>query len=432
MLKLVFNILFSNRIASLKQSIEFYSNDNNFCKDKAEDIQVSNFNNIWKNAYTNIPFYKSWKEKHKLPDEIDHISQLKEFPILTKKIISDNRKQILNSPNSERETLTGGTSGISTPFPMNSDDANTAWVNTFTGRYLNGIKPRSKLLMIWGHSHLFNGKGAYFKHLKRYIADRLNRIYRTSAYDLSDKNLKFISHQIFKKKPEYIIGYGSCLVAFANYCLENNINFKDANIKRIVNTSETITQYDANKISRLFMAPVINEYGMAEAGVIGYSVSSLFPIKIFFKEFIVRVHNNKIIITTIGKKCFPLINYDTEDLSIEDDNDSLYEFSNLGGKERDIINFIDKNKKEFQISVIILDHIFKQVNSIRSLHYKTENNLLNIYFSYFGNRPSEESLFSVLQKGLALQGINIEFSNVKFHQLEEPIKTFAGKRKAVL
>ena len=433
MLKLVFNCLFHKRLKNLESDVVFYSGKDDYNDEKISLLQVNKFNKVWKKAYKNIPFYIEWKAKYALPDLIENLSELKNFPILTKKDISDNRNLIAKTPSKTRETLTGGTSGISTPFPMNNNDANTAWVNTFTGRVMNGIKPRSKLFMIWGHSHLFQGKKGWVKRIKRIAADKLNNINRVSAYDLSDKNLKHITKKLVHIKPDYVIGYGSCLVALANYCTQNGINIKSAGVKRVINTSETISIDDAKSVSEIFNSTVINEYGMAEAGVIGYSISSLYPIKIFYKDFIARAHNQNLIITTIGQRCFPLINYDTEDLLSKESKGFLFELNNLGGKARDIFNLLDIHGKTNQTSVIILDHIFKQIDCLRSLHYKIEkDHNLCIYYSYFNEAPSQSMLMKTLKNGLLIEGIEIDPKLIKFSETSVPIKTLAGKRKAFI
>jgi len=432
MLNYLFKIYLKKRLQALSIEEDFYITNKHLSQEKKENIQLNKFNIIWRNSYENIPFYKNWKEKHNLPNKIYNLSQLEDFPVLTKKIISDNRNLVFKTPGIKRQTLTGGTSGIATPFPMNLSDADSAWINTFTGRSLNQIYPRSKLLMIWGHSHLFSGRHVILKDFRNKIKDYLNNITRVSAYDLSDKNLQKIINMIIKTKPKYIIGYGSCLKAILNFCTLNKIRLSAFKIRRIVNTSETLSDYDANKLEELFNCPVINEYGMAEAGVIGYSVSALYPINIFYRDFILFEKSKRIILTTIGQKCFPLINYDTEDLVCEDYNGSIYFLKSLAGKERDVIKIEDLDCKLHTISVIVLDHIFKQLDSLRSIHYSSKKNMLHIYFSYFGDRPSNSSLLEILVKGLKIEGIHLRKEIVKFIPIDEPIKTKAGKRKVII
>ena len=68
------------RLEKKKELYAEYGDDH----EKIYDYQLNKLNEVWGNAYTNIPFYKKWKEKHNLPDEIKSIKELETFPILNK------------------------------------------------------------------------------------------------------------------------------------------------------------------------------------------------------------------------------------------------------------------------------------------------------------------------------------------------------------
>jgi len=90
---------------------------------------------------------------------------------------------------------------------------------------------------------------------------------------------------------------------------------KNQNLINLILTSESVTKTDIKVIEKYLGLRVINEYGMAEAGVIGYSRYDTNNIEIFWDNYILQAtDNNKIHITTIWDKKFPLINYDPDDL----------------------------------------------------------------------------------------------------------------------
>ena len=426
MRKYIAKLLLFNR----KKDLCELENDYFYNKDfkKISSLQLYRFNCIWKKAYEYIPFYSDWKIKYKLPSEINHIDEIDNFPILTKNIISEYKHIIYQTPNIERSTLTGGTSGISTSFPMNKFDSKSAWLNTTLGRKWNGIYSGDKLLMIWGHSHLFGNKDIFRKKLKRKLKDFFLNIERVSAYDLNDNKLEKIYLRVLKFKPNYIIGYGSCLGHFAKFLRKENLNLRNLGVKKIINTSETISTADKIIIEESFNCPIINEYGMAEAGVIGYSVDSLLPIKIFWKDFIIRIPKERILITTIGERCFPLINYDSEDIGLEN-NDNPLIIKSLIGKARDIFKIKDKNGKYCEVSVVLFDHIFKQILQIKSIHYQiTKDDFINIYYSTFGGPLDKNYLKEFFIKGLSLENIFINPKFVRFIFIKNPLQTLSGKR----
>lgn len=393
--------------------------------------QLHRFNIHWEHAWREIPFYRTWKAENGLPDRINDIHDLQSFPLLTKHDISKRRETLSATPGVERHTLTGGTSGISTAFPMNSADATSAWTNTHLGRRWNGIEPGDALLMIWGHSHLFSGKAAWRKHIKRRIKDWAANITRVSAYNLTASELDGIAAAIARTRPRYVIGYGSCLGQLVHHLRDRDADLREAGVKRVVNTSETMYSEDARVVAEIFGCPVINEYGMAEAGVIGYSRGELYPITVFWNDYIVRVVNERIVITTLGKRCFPLINYDTEDLcdDLVPQTGAILELSSIRGKARDIVVLRDRDGNLNNISVVLFDHVLKQIPQLRSLHYtQLAGARVRVDFTAEGAPLDVVVLQTKFAAGLAKEGVHIEPGETEFVRLDAPLQTIAGKR----
>lgn len=429
MRKFLASILLRSRGVRLDQVRDLY--DRPLDPDEIAIIQKNRFNEHWGYAWKKIPFYTDWRSRHNLPASINSISDLCEFPILTKCTLSDNCHLMQQTPHVERYTRTGGTSGIATAFPMNKFDAMSAWTNTHLGRRWNGIEPGDKLFMIWGHSHLFEGAGAKLMHTKRQIKDWAVNIDRVSAYNLSNVELELIAANILKSKPAYLIAYGSCLGQLCNYLQDQNRDFRHLGVKRIVNTSETILSADATLIESVFHCPVINEYGMAEAGVIGYSKGSLYPVDIFWSDFAIHLSDQRIILTTLGDRCFPLINYDTEDLGTGKNLKSgmIMRLDGLLGKTRDIFSIKDINGNLQNVSVVLFDHILKQIPQLRSLHYTLTTGCgIRVEYTAEGNVPSESVLSNWFLSGLSKQGISLQPKDIGFCRLREPLQTPAGKR----
>ena len=149
------NTVFKKRITTIKKSLVLY---NELREDKEIiSIQIKKFNFFWQQAYLYNPFYKMWKNENKLPEKIYSINEIKDFPILNKSIINDHYNLILPVNKKFRTTYTGGTSGITTKFPTDQIEAFNAYVSSYTGRLWWNIEPLSDILMLWGHSHLFEG-----------------------------------------------------------------------------------------------------------------------------------------------------------------------------------------------------------------------------------------------------------------------------------
>ena len=263
------------------------------------------------------------------------------------------------------------------------------------------------------------------------VKDWAVNIKRVSAYNLSGPELDTIFADITRTKPTYVIGYGSCLAQLAHHLADQGRDLHGAGVRRVVNTSETMPVADEPRVKAIFGCPVINEYGMAETGVIGYSVGSLYPVKLFWNDFIVRLVERRIVITTLGARCFPLINYDTEDLSDDamPESGSLLELESLLGKARDVFTICDAEGQEHSVSVVLFDHVLKQIPQLRTLHYTLRaDGGVTINYTAAGGSLSESFLSKKFAEGLAKEGISISPATVFFRRLEEPLQTVAGKR----
>lgn len=403
-------------------------------RSEIEARQLERFNSQWCQAWTNIPFYSNWRSKHDLPDKIHSIDELQEFPELTKYHLAKDSDLVMKTPNRSRITLTGGTSGVTTAFPMNHHDADASWINTHLGRKWNGLEPMDPLLMIWGHSHLFGGGiKAHLKHAKRKIKDFMVNIERLSAYNLTRKELLKIANKIRHFRPRFIIGYGSCLVKLCHFVKAEQFDLGLVGVHRIINTSEPLSIPDAQFVSAIFDCPVINEYGMAEAGVIGYSKDSFFPVSLFWNDFLIRQKDRRLLVSTLGERCFPLINYDTEDFydDLTAGHLSLLGLNTLLGKKRDIFQIPDLSGQRQEVSVVLFDHILKQIKEIRSITYGLQDDG-TVVINYTTNLAALNhiQLSRYFINALSGEDITMDPKKLIFKRIEKELQTVAGKRLA--
>ena len=366
------NTVFKKRIITIKKSLVLY---NELREDKEIiSIQIKKFNFFWQQAYLYNPFYKMWKNENKLPEKISSINEIKDFPILNKSIINDHYNLILPVNKKFRTTYTGGTSGITTKFPTDQIEAFNAYVSSYTGRLWWNIEPLSDILMLWGHSHLFEGgiKGNLQNYIRK-LKDLLISTKRISSYQLSETNLKSFYDLINERHPPTIISYSGNIFKIAKFMDENNLNFQFGKIQNVIITSETIYSGDIKLIKKKFAHNVINEYGMAETGVIGYSQYQTQNIKVFWNNFILTQNNNSnLYLTTISERVFPLINYDTEDkvkVKLIKEN-SILTIQEILGKSRNNLPIKLKNGSTILISTIFFDHLLKYIPNIYSVQYK--------------------------------------------------------------
>ena len=130
------------------------------------------------------------------------------------------------------------------------------------------------------------------------------------------------------------------------------------NLKGIVVTSETVTEADIALIQEVFKVPCIIEYGMAETGIIAYSSQHSKIIYLMWDSILGLKKDKVLAVTTLNNKLFPLINYQTDDIVITGDINSILHINFIAGRNKDILKVAIKNGF-LELSGILMVHILK-------------------------------------------------------------------------
>ena len=420
------NSFFKKRLKLLEYKKRLYQISRS--NDEVHYYQIEKFNKIWHRAINEIPFYQLWKKKYNLPVTIKNVDELKSFPILKKKHIQQNKKLIFSSLKGCSIISTGGSTGKPIKFPTSMKESLNSYANHYLARGWWGIKPLDSILSFWGHSHLFGvGVKGQINQYKRSFYDWLINTKRLNAYDVSLNTLGKYYQVLKKSNPVMIIGYTSSIYKIAKYIDENNLDIENkSNLKGVVVTSETVTDYDVNLIEKVFNVPCILEYGMAETGIIAQSKESSKNIKLFWDTFIgMKDEDNVLNITTINDRLFPLINYKTDDIIETKDNLSILKIKKILGRKNDFIkikvgnNIIESHSELFT-------HILKSIKGI--INFKViQKKSLAIEIKYVSpkNLDISESFFNEIQKELK----DVDKTTFSFKQVDDIPKTIAGKAK---
>lgn len=312
--------------------------------------RLDRFNDIWKDAFANVPFYAEWKAKHGLPDEIADITELVKWPILEKKdIILNQDKFVRKDVVKFHESVTGGATGEPLHFRTMLGESDAVTKNKWIGWARMGIYPDSRCFLLWGHRHFYGqGLKSNVKFAWRQLKDFMTNNLRIDATDLSPVALKKDIERIIRFKPECIIAYSASLLALVRSCQEYSKICKGLGITAIICTAGPLAKDERNEISRFFNAPVGMEYGSMEAGVMAYKTPMTeCRYKVFDDTHIIHADDgiareiNQIIVTTLTKRYMPLIRYRIgdymSDVQIGSDG-SVSDFSEVFGRTGDMID----------------------------------------------------------------------------------------------
>ena len=267
------------------------------------------------------PFYKKF-----IGDK--EIKEWKDIPIITKRDLQRPLNEILTNGVKESDIFKNKTSGSSgTPFSFAKDKLAHAktWA-LILERYSRHDIIYGKSLQARFYGMPLAGINHYKERIKDYFSNRI----RFPIFDISDHKLdEFIS--IFKKnKFEYINGYTSSLVYFAQYLTNKNIILKEIcpTLKICFPTSEMCNIFDRTILEKGFGVKVANEYGCAEMDIIAFedenfdwiiSNENLY-VEIIddFGNVIEPMNSGRVIITSFYNKAIPLIRYELGDIGMLD------------------------------------------------------------------------------------------------------------------
>ena len=421
-------ILVQKRTKLVNEKIELYKSVTD--RTDIENYQLKSFNDSWRIIQNSNHFYKYWKLKHNLPRKIDSLVDLADFPILDKKNLIEYQDLIFKD-NKYSSISTGGSTGVPLKFPYNISDRDLYYSNMYLGRSWWGISPYDNFISIWGHSHLF-GEGIKSKFLviERKIKDFLLGIDRFSAYDLNEKLINDISNSIQRNKCSYIIGYSSAIFKLvSNINKSNPDKFLSNNLKGVILTSETVSNYEINLVKDVLNTNCIIEYGMAEAGVIAFSSPINLFLKVFWDSFILRQIQGEAILTTIDHKSFPLINYSTGDfLKNHGDEFSILEFEKVIGRKHDIL-FLKINDCYIDVHGEIFTHVLKSINFLLAFQIvQNEDYSIDINYESASNATINNMFFDSLKREFP----DLNIGQFKFNKVDSIRLTKAGKRKWII
>ena len=307
-----------------KYSINFLKNLSKYIKNKnlsfnsLKEIQANKFEKLLKIAFSKSSFYNN---QYKNIEGYYHISNIKKLPIITKKMLVENKTTISTISRGEAViSTTGGTTGASLEVLFDKAD----WCDRFA--YLDffrknfGYSLGEKTAWFSGKNIITNND---IKKNRFWKTDFLNNVRYYSTFNITNDNLRYYLENILKFKPRFLVGFPSSINQIAKYGIINNIEFPKNTIKAIFPTSETLTKEIINNIESFFKTSVIDQYASAEgAPFIIQCKYGKMHLELQTGVFEVLdndgndVNHGRLIVTSFHSSGTPLIRYDIGD-SIE-------------------------------------------------------------------------------------------------------------------
>lgn len=167
---------------------------------------------------------------------------------------------------------------------------------------------------------------------KERFKDFLTHRHRFPIFDLSDAFLENVLKKFKTTCFDYINGYTSSIVLFAEFLKTKNTVLKDIcpSLKVCMVTSEMLFEDDKKLLESQFGIPIVNEYGASELDLIAFqnlndewqvNAETLF-IEILDEnnQPVSNGQEGRVVITSLYNKAHPFIRYDIGDIGILDES----------------------------------------------------------------------------------------------------------------
>ncbi|MFN5254442.1 MAG: hypothetical protein ACK5BY_01220 [Limnohabitans sp.] len=425
--------LFAPRLALLERKRELYHSVTD--PSAIHAYQTNAVNLQWRSALAKYTFYRQWQSEHGLPDQIESLAQLAEFPVLKKIDLLNHVKTIEKEATPCRWATTGGSTGQPVRFPLSSADLDEFYANSYLGRSWWDIAPFSQIFMLWGHSHLFGtGVGGRLRQWQRRINDYIIGTTRLNAYRLNEADVASYYTKINREPEASIIAYASAFTKVLDYVEEHGQVPAYSSRRRIILTSEYVFPQDIKRIRHHFGIEPIIEYGAAETGVIATSEGSANHLRVMWDSFVCQqASDNELVLTTLWNRHFPLFRYAIGDrvrLSEAPSNSILF-LSEVLGRSNDALRLPLTSGRVIKVHSEFFTHIIKSLPNVQSFLIVESGEGIKVRLRLRGNADLHSS------RQLALHKIRREFSDVLeeriiFEPLAEEVRTIAGKHRFII
>lgn len=315
---------------------------------KMKKKQNKKIHEMMKRAYE-IPFYRErFEASGTTPDDYHCSEDLEKFPLITK---ADLRlwmqKEAEAHPEMEGKWDVISTSGSSgTPLRILQTQKEVAAGNANWIRILriSGYNPFLGRMYSFETSHRDPAAKKEDSFIQRFgILQRKVVDEKTCV----GEGVRDTINEINEYKPEMLCFRRNCLVRIALYAKQHNMPLWKPRF--YVPVSEMVDDVTVKLLHEMMGPGLIDGYGASETGccVVRYPGRKYYHI--MYDTHVVNIYdqenhlaeNGKVILTTLYKKTFPIINYDVGDLAESKVKDGIRYISRIQGRMNDLVKHED-------------------------------------------------------------------------------------------
>jgi phenylacetate-CoA ligase len=275
---------------------------------------------------------------------------------------------------------------------------------------------------------------------KERFKDFLTHRFRFPIFDLSHSFLEKVLKKFQTKSFDYINGYTSAIVLFAEFLKEKNIVLKEIcpTLKVCMVTSEMLFDDDKKLLETQFGIPIVNEYGASELDLIAFQNPSgewQVNVETLFIEILdendVPVPNGqegRVVITSLYNRAHPFIRYEIGDVGILDEKSTFQKpiLKKLVGRTNDVAILPSGKKSPGLTFYYVTKSIIKDDGNVKEFIIK-QTKIDTFQIDYVSERELTTSQIEEIENAIATY---LE-PNLKFTYHRKPFleRTQRGKLK---
>jgi len=284
-------------------------------------IQEKKLKAIVRYAYRNVPFYHKLLDANNVnPTAINTIGDLKRIPMVTKKEVQENFRNMISRKINAQKCIrlkTSGSTGVPLTVLMDNYGQSFRWAVSLRQFFECGGRLRNKQVQLRGQGS--SGlRGSKNKPFNEYFG-----LLRTEWITISSISEGLISF-LEAYKPDVLVGYPSF------FQLLSERTRGEISPRIIFCTGEILSSHCRAVINSAFGARIIDSYGCMEAGDIawecpdehtGYHINSDSVLVEFVKdgESVAAGEEGEIVLTNLFNYAMPLIRYKIGDVGVPSD-----------------------------------------------------------------------------------------------------------------
>lgn len=268
------------------------------------------FLELFRYAYQKSAFYRSYYQEHGIQlNDIKSLDDMKRLPFITKDMVRKASRQLFTChPKLTMKGFTSGTSGspLVVYRSLKAIIEENAYVVYF--REMHGIREGDRIVSMRGN--LDKDTLSYF--------NKAENILYLSSYNINEQTITQYRKLITEFAPKAILAYPSSLEMLANAFSNQGWSME---IPVAITSSETLYQFQREKIRNILGAETFDWYGNAERTIAAEEL----PGHEYFLVpgyGIAEKENGQLLTTSLINRAFPLIRYEVGDSLEWTENDA--------------------------------------------------------------------------------------------------------------